>query len=99
MPRKEKSFPPAAPASTKFSNELLDQTIELFQPHAERTLTREDAREMMENLTGFVQVLIEWHREEAAAKAKGSDEKLPEPHTLPKVSKHHRRGGVTGLIS
>lgn len=43
---------------------FLDRTIELFQTRTDRTLTREDAREMIENVTGFFRILGEWNRAE-----------------------------------
>jgi hypothetical protein len=43
---------------------LLDKTIELFQKRTDRNLTREDAREMIENVTGFFRILGEWNRAE-----------------------------------
>jgi hypothetical protein len=46
------------------TSEFLDETIAFWQPRAKRTLTREDAREIIENLTGFFRVLDEWDRAE-----------------------------------
>lgn len=43
---------------------FLDKTIELFQKRTDRNLTREDAREMIENVTGFFRILGEWNRAE-----------------------------------
>lgn len=40
--------------------ELIEQTITFWQPRSARELTREDARQMIENVTGFFQVLAEW---------------------------------------
>jgi hypothetical protein len=51
---------------------LLDQTLEVWQPRTSRKLTREDARQIVENVTGFVRILLEWEmasqREAIAAK-------------------------------
>ena len=46
------------------SDEFLDKTIKMFQPHYKEQLTREDAREIIENMVGFFEVLLEWDREE-----------------------------------
>jgi hypothetical protein len=50
---------------------LLDRTLEVWQPRTSRKLTREDARQIVENVTGFVRILLEWEiasqREAAAA--------------------------------
>ena len=39
---------------------LLDQTLEIWQPRTSRKLTREDARQIVENITGFFRLLLEW---------------------------------------
>ena len=46
---------------------FLDRTMARWQPRSERTLTREDARQIVENATGFVQVLLEWEAAERSA--------------------------------
>ena len=43
--------------------EFLDKTIKLFQPYSKEPLTREDAREIVQNFVGFFEVLMEWDRE------------------------------------
>lgn len=48
---------------------FLDKTIAFWQPRTARTLTREDARQMVENVTGFFQVLAEWDARSKAARA------------------------------
>ncbi len=51
--------------STKPANDnLIDRTIETWQPHLDRDLSREDARQIIENLTGFFSILAEWTRAE-----------------------------------
>jgi hypothetical protein len=52
------------------SAELLDDTIAIWQPRASRRLTREDAREILDNLVGFFSLLHQWEmteREESRA--------------------------------
>jgi hypothetical protein len=50
---------------------LLDRTLEAWQPRTFRKLTREDARQIIESVNGFVRILWEWEmasqREVAAA--------------------------------
>lgn len=46
---------------------FLDRTIGVWQPRSERTLTREDARQIIENTTELVQVLLEWEAGDRAA--------------------------------
>ena len=54
--------------------DLLDRTLQVFQPRTERRLHREDAREIVHNLTGFFRVLMEWEqRERARVAAAGGD--------------------------
>lgn len=54
--------------------DLLEHTLEVFQPRTERRLNREDAREIVHNLTGFFRVLMEWEqRERARVAAAGGD--------------------------
>ena len=44
--------------------ELTDHTIATWQPRLRRRLSKEDAREITENITGFFTILAEWsHRE------------------------------------
>ena len=45
------------------SDEFLDETIRLWQPYYKEPLTREDAREIIQNFVGFFEVLMEWDRE------------------------------------
>ena len=53
---------------------FLDKTIAFWQPRTTRTLTREDARQIIENATGFFRVLAEW---DAKAKAAHATAELP----------------------
>jgi hypothetical protein len=39
---------------------LLDRTLEVWQPRTSRKLTREDARQINENVNGFFRILLEW---------------------------------------
>jgi|GEM_PF-1112289 len=50
-------------AMTRYSKEILEKTIRMWQPLSEEQLTEEDAREIVENLTGFFSLLGEWERE------------------------------------
>jgi hypothetical protein len=49
---------------------LLARTLEVWQPRTSRKLTREDARQIVENVTGFASILLEWEmasRQEATS--------------------------------
>jgi hypothetical protein len=48
--------------------DFIDQTVAIWQKHTERQLTREDGREIIENMSGFFRILREWDRAERAAK-------------------------------
>ena len=46
------------------NDNLIDRTIALWKPRLRRDLSREDARQIVENVTGFFNVLAEWSRAE-----------------------------------
>ena len=47
----------------KDKEELISEVIDIFQPHSPAPLTREDGREIYENLTGFFGTLLRVHRQ------------------------------------
>jgi hypothetical protein len=53
------------------NKEFFRRTIQVWQPLSEDRLTEEDAREIVENLTGFFSLLEEWDQkhEEGQKKA------------------------------
>lgn len=60
--KSEKNFP-----LHQFSDQVLEDTIAFWQPHSpHRKLTQEDGREIIENITGFFQVLRDWDEKERA---------------------------------
>jgi hypothetical protein len=44
--------------------DFIEQTIDIWQKRTDRRLTREDGREIIENITGFFTILQEWERKE-----------------------------------
>jgi hypothetical protein len=48
--------------SNAASKELTDRTHRVWQPRTRRPLTNEDARQIVENITGFFSILAEWSR-------------------------------------
>ena len=46
------------------NDNLINQTIGLWQPRSRRDLSREDARQIIENVTGLFSTLHEWSRAE-----------------------------------
>jgi hypothetical protein len=59
---------PAVRSSVKLSHlandNLFDRTREVWKPRLGRNLSREDARQIAENVTGFFSILAEWSRAE-----------------------------------
>ena len=51
------------------NDNLIDRTIAVWQPRLRRDLSREDARQIVENVTGFFKLLAEWSRAEMPAPA------------------------------
>jgi hypothetical protein len=45
-------------------DDLIDRTRAVWQPRLGRDLSREDARQIKENVTGFFSILAEWSRAE-----------------------------------
>ena len=71
---------------------MLDQAIAVWQPYTARRLSREDAREIVENVLGFFQVLQEWDRAERTlslprATPSGADS----PAVKPRARQHPRK--------
>jgi hypothetical protein len=64
-------FPSAA------NDNLINRTIGLWQSRGRRTLSHEDARQIVENVTGFFSILLEWSRAEAVAAADDNRERSP----------------------
>ncbi len=44
--------------------DFIDETLEFWQQRASTPLTREDARQIIENVAGFFNVIQEWEKEE-----------------------------------
>ena len=49
-------------ASDAANDNLIDRTIALWQSRLRRDVSREDARQIAENVTGFFSILHEWSR-------------------------------------
>ena len=44
----------------QYSPELIEQTISVFKGRIGRKISKEDARQAVENISGFFQVLQDW---------------------------------------
>jgi hypothetical protein len=51
------------------NDNLIDRTCQVWQPRIGRDLSREDARQISENITGFFSILAEWSRAEVPTPA------------------------------
>jgi hypothetical protein len=54
-------------AGSACHGDFIDETIAIWQKRTTRRLTREDGREIIENMTGFFRILLEWDKAERAA--------------------------------
>ena len=63
-------------AGERTSADMLDRTVHVWQPWSGRPLTREDAREITANVSGFFKVLADWAAEDHKHRlASGADSK------------------------
>jgi hypothetical protein len=51
------------------NDNLINRTCQVWQARTGRDLSREDARQIAENVTGFFAILAEWSRAELPAPA------------------------------
>ncbi len=58
------SVKPSRTANDNLNDDLIRRTREVWQPRLGRDLSREDARQIAANITGFFSVLAEWSRAE-----------------------------------
>ena len=56
------SVKPSHAANDNLKDDLIRRTREVWQPRLGRDLSREDVRQIAENMTGFFSVLAEWSR-------------------------------------
>jgi hypothetical protein len=59
------------------NDNLIDRTREVWKVRLGRDLSREDARQIVENVTGFFTILTEWSRAEMPVPANDTTK----PHT------------------
>ena len=58
----------------KSEDNLIDRTLEVWQPRNGQRLSDEDARAILENVTGFFTLLLEWETNEQQKKDGGQDD-------------------------
>ena len=60
----------------KSEDNLIDRTLEVWQPRNANRLSDEDARAILENVTGFFTLLSEWETNEQQKKSGQDDSYL-----------------------
>jgi hypothetical protein len=58
----------------KSEDNLIDRTLDVWQPRNAQQLSDEDARAILENVKGFFTLLLEWETNEQQKKSGGQDE-------------------------
>jgi hypothetical protein len=58
----------------KSDDNLIERTLEVWQPRNDHRLSDEDARAILENVTGFFTLLLEWETSKQQEKGGGQDE-------------------------
>ena len=58
----------------KSEDNLIDRTLEVWQPRNANRLSDEDARAILENVKGFFTLLLEWETNEQQKKDGGQDD-------------------------
>jgi hypothetical protein len=56
----------------RYSPELIQQTILLLQDRTDQRISEEDARQAVENISGFFQILQEWRQADITPKVSNS---------------------------
>ena len=57
----------------KSEDNLIDRTLEVWQPRNAHRLSEEDARAILENVKGFFTLLLEWEADEQQKKGGSQD--------------------------
>ena len=70
------------------NDNLIDRTRQVWQPRIGRDLSREDSRQIAENVTGFFSILAEWSRAETPRPA--NDTGKPAASDNEEVAGHER---------
>jgi hypothetical protein len=58
----------------KSEDNLIDRTLEVWQPRNDDRLSDEDARAILENVKGFFTLLLEWETNEQQKKGGDQDD-------------------------
>ena len=82
---------PSHAANDNLKDELIRRTRQVWQPRLGRDLSREDARQIVTNVTGFFSVLAEWSRAEMPPPAARTKPKQPDLVQALKDREQYRR--------
>jgi hypothetical protein len=58
---------------------LIDRTLAVWRTRSQRELTREDARQIVENVSGFFSILYRWSRAEFGVAANDDGDRRGPP--------------------
>jgi hypothetical protein len=106
-PQYSRNSAPAADAHTTAGDQLagqgscaeggdfIEQTIAIWQKRTDRKLTREDAREIIENITGFFTILHEWERKERTAGCAKRAVSAPDSHVIRQTKQNKDEAGLS----
>jgi hypothetical protein len=64
----------------QMNTDFVDQTVTFWQPRTSRKLTREDGRQIVENVTAFFRILLEWETADRKAATAAAEQ---EPIAFP----------------
>jgi hypothetical protein len=69
---------PSDTANDNLNDEIIGRTRQVWQPRLGREFSREDARQIAANVTGFFWVLAEWSRAETPSPSPANDAGKPD---------------------
>ena len=72
---------PSHVAGGNLKDELMGRTREVWQPRLGRDLSREEVRQIAENVTAFFAILAEWSRAELPAPANDAGKPIASDNT------------------
>lgn len=85
-------FPKAA--NDNLRHDLIRRTQQIWKPRLGRDLSCEDARQIIENVSGFFAVLVDWSRSERANPANDNESADASSVARSKGSTHSAGGGA-----
>jgi hypothetical protein len=87
---------PSHAANDNLKNELIGRTRDVWLPRLGRDLSREDARQIAENVIGFFSVLAEWSRAEMPSPANDTGKPVETDAPAPSLAANSK---ITDFVS